>query len=78
MRGTDPDHAPWRCGVAALGGVVAWNVVAGLVLAPVTIGALEPTTAGLTIGATTVCGLTPLAAWAGTTLRARADAARRA
>ena len=51
--------------------VLGWNLVAGLVLAPLAIGELEPIHAPIVIAATTVCGLTLLAAWAGTKLRLR-------
>ena len=51
--------------------VLAWNLVAGLILAPIAIGELEPVHAPLVVAATTVCGLTLVAAWAGARLRRR-------
>lgn len=70
-----------RSPLAGVHAVLGWNVVAGVVLAPIAIGELEPVHAPLVIGATTVCGLTLLAAWAGAWLRswvvARANAGGR-
>ena len=63
LRGRNPLHAP----LALLG----WNLVAGLVLAPLAIGELEPVHAPLVIAATTVCGLTFLAAYLGAWARLR-------
>jgi hypothetical protein len=62
-----------RSPLAAAFAVTGWNLVAGLLLAPLAIGELEPAMAGLVLGATTVCGLTVLAAWLGAWLRAGLD-----
>jgi len=63
LRGRTPLLAPIA--------VLAWNLLAGLVVAPIAIGELEPGHAPLVVAATTVCGLTLVAAWSGAWLRLR-------
>jgi hypothetical protein len=59
-------HAGIAAGVV---GVVAWNVIAAVVLAPLAVGELEVAHAPIVFGATTVLGLQLVAAWLGARLR---------